>query len=273
MKHLQDIINEGLLDIEGNDENMDHVIMRDAVEKETGWTISSDGKYILSGTKHFATEVNTQFGHNGEWFEKLINCAKKYKLKIQPFGLLILDIDSIHLLEGVDIEYICELQIYVNNPVKIDLSKIKSPIQRITMVNKRNSHCDIDSIILPKTSVITTNISLYTGASDMENIKDMNCHNLIINNGRGIFVSDIKQKLIKTISLQQLVNNNPNVDNFYVYVPDLKRPGGSYVQVKLKSGVVDGIMGKSEKALVSKGVLEDFYLMNADFKQWYEKHM
>lgn len=78
MKHLQDIIKEGLLDVEGNDENMDHVIMREAVEKETGWTLSSDGRYILSGTKHFPGNIDTHFNRNNkEWFEKLVNCAKK----------------------------------------------------------------------------------------------------------------------------------------------------------------------------------------------------
>ena len=275
MKHLQDIIREGLLDVEGNDENMDHVIMREVVEKETGWTLSSDDKYILSGTKHFPGNIDTRFNgnRNRDWFEKLVNCAKKYKLKIQPLGLLMLDSNSIHLLEGVDIEYICELRISVNNPVKIDLSKIKLPVRRIMLVEERNSYHDIDSIISPKTSVITTNINLYTGRPDMENIKDMNCHNLIINNGRGTIVFDIKQKLFNPVLLQQLVNNNPNVDNFYVYVKDPKRPGGSYVQVKLKGREVVGIMGKSERALISKGVLEDFNQKNEDYKQWYEKHM
>lgn len=263
---------ESILDMD--EKKSDWEALNSIVEKETGgWILSSDSKYILSGTMHFPAEVDTQFGNNKEWFENLVNCAKKYKLKIQPFGSLVLDSRSIHLLEDADIEYICELKIYVNNPVNVDLSKIKSPVHRIILVEKGNSWCDIDSIILPKSSMITTNIDLYTGASDMENIKDVNCHNMIINNGRGIFVSDIKQKLLKTILLQQLVNNNPKVDNFYLYVKDFKRPGGSYVQVKLKGRVVDGIMGKSEKSLISKGVLEDFYLKNADFKQWYQKYM
>lgn len=263
MKHLQDIIKEGLLDVEGNDENMDHVIMRDAVEKETGWTISSDGKYILSGTKHFATEVDTQFGHNGEWFEKLINCAKKYKLKIQPFGLLILDIDSIHLLEDVDIEYICELKIYVNNPVKIDLSKIKSPIHRITLSEKRNSWCNIDSIILPKTPVITTFTDLYCEdlRHDLLNVKNLNCDNLIINLARHDF----------SLSFQAIIDQNPRVHNFYFTKNEKGKT--KYYQVKLKGREFTGIMGKTINTLVSKGVLEDFYLDNADFKQWYEKHM
>lgn len=271
MKHLQDIIKEGLLDVEDNDENMDHVIMRDAVEKEIGWTISSDGKYILSGTKHFATEVNTQFGHNGEWFEKLINCAKKYKLKIQPFGLLILDIDSIHLLEDVDIEYICELKIYVNNPVKIDLSKIKSPVHRIIMVEERNSYCDIDSITLQKTPVITTHVDLYTNWEGLKNVKDINCTNLIISESKWPLLFNPKNGTIDSNKLQQLVDNNQNVTNFYIKA--IVNGKKKYHQVKLKGREVVGIMGKSEKALVSKGVLEDFYLMNADFKQWYEKHM
>lgn len=263
---------ESILDMD--EKKSDWEALNSIVEKETGgWILSSDSKYILSGTKHFPAEVDTQFGNNGVWFEDLVNCAKKYKLKIQPFGLLVLDSRSIHLLEDADIEYICELKIYVNNPVNVDLSKIKSPIQRITIVEQRNSWCDIKSITLQKTPVITADIELYTDALDMENIKDMNCHNLIINNSHGIFVSDIKQKSFNPTILQQLINNNPNVVNFYLYVKDFKRPGGSYVQVKLKNGIVDGIMGKSEKALISKGVLEDFYLKNADFKQWYEKHI
>lgn len=244
------------------------------VENETGWTLSPDGKYILSGTMHFPAEINTQFGNNKEWFENLVNCAKKYKLKIQPLGLLVLDSSSIQLLEDVNIEYICELKIYVNNPVKIDLSKIKSLIQRITMVEERNSYCDIDSITLPKTQIKTSHIGLYTGWEEgLKNVKDMNCHNLIIDNGRGVIVFDIKQKSFDPTTLQQLVNNNPNVDNFYLYVNDLKRPGGSYIQVKLKGGVVAGIMGKSESALISKGVLEDYNQKNADYKEWYQKHM
>lgn len=262
---------ESILDMD--EKKSDWEALNNIVEKETGWTLSPDSKYILSGAMHFPTELDTQFGNNKEWFENLVNCAKKYKLKIQPFGLLVIPANSLYLLEGIDIEYICELKIYVNNPVDIDLSKIKSPIHRITMVEKGNSFCEIKSITLQKTPIITADVELYTSIIDAENIKDMNCHNLIINNNRGIFVSDVKQKLIKTISLQQLVNNNPNVDNFYVYVKDFKRPGGSYVQVKLKGREVVGIMGKSSNVLISKGVLEDFYQKNADFKQWYQKHM
>ena len=263
MKHLQDIVLEGLLDIEGNDENMDHVIMREAVEKETGWTLSSDGKYILSGTKHFPAEMDTQFSNNGEWFEKLVNCAKKYKLKIQPFGLLVLDSHSIHLLEDADIEYICELKIYVNNPVNVDLSKIKSPIHRISLVEKRNSWCNIDSIILPKIPTITTVVDLFCEdlRHDMLNVKNLNCNNLIINLGRHDF----------SLSFQAIVDQNPQVHN--VYFTKYEKGKTKYYQVKLKGREVMGIMGKSENALVSKDVLEDFYQRNADFKQWYEKHM
>lgn len=72
----------------------------------TGWTLSSDGKYILSGTKHFPAEINTTFGNNSMWFVNLVNCAKKYNLKIQPIGELIMSADSLYLLEGLDIEYI-----------------------------------------------------------------------------------------------------------------------------------------------------------------------
>ena len=261
---------ESILDMD--EQKSDWEVLNNIVEKETGWTLSSDGKYILSGTKHFPAEVDTQFSNNKEWFEKLVNCAKKHKLKIQPFGLLVLDGNSIHLLEDVDIEYICELKIYVNNPVKIDLSKIKSPVHRIMLVEKRNSYCDIDSIILPKVSAITTRISLYTGRSDMGNIKGMNCNNLMVDDPH-VFIFDVKQKSFDRTLLQQLVDNNPNVDNFYLYAKDPRRPGGSYFQAKLKGREVVGIMGKSENALVSKGILEDFYLKNADFKQWYEKHM
>lgn len=271
MKHLQDIIKEGLLDVEGNDKDMDNNILREVVEKETGWTLSSDGKYILSGTKHFPAEVDTQFGNNGEWFEKLVNCAKKHKLKIQPFGLLVLDDRFIHLLEDIDIEYICKLKIYVNNPVNIDLSKIKSPIQQITMVEKRNSYCDIDSITLSKTPIKTSHIGLYTGWEGLKNVKDMNCSNLITNEGRGVFLLNPKIGAINTNNLQQFADNNPKVTNFYIYTQVNGKE--KYYQVKLKGREVVGIMGKSENALISKGVLEDYYQKNAYFKQWYEKHM
>ena len=150
---------ESILDMD--EQKSDWEVLNNIVEKETGWTLSSDGKYILSGTKHFPGNIDTHFnGNNKEWFEKLVNCAKKYKLKIQPIGLLMLDSNSIHLLEGVDIEYICKLDISVNN---IDLSKIKSSVQRISLGEKRNSYCDIDSITLQKTPVITAHVNLYTG--------------------------------------------------------------------------------------------------------------
>lgn len=271
MKNIFDIY-ESILD-DNFEDQVERNSLQNVIEEETGWTLSSDGKYILSGTKHFPGNIDTYFGGNKEWFEKLINCAKRHKLKIQPLGLLVLDSSSIHLLEDVDIEYICELKVYVSNPVDVNLSKIKSPIQRVTLVEKQNSYCSIDSITSQKTPAITAYVNLYTGWNkSLENIKNMNCNNLIVNDSR-VFVSDIKQKSFNPTLLQQLVNNNPNVDNFYLYVKDLKRPGGSYVQVKLKSGVVAGIMSKSESALISKGVLEDFNQTHADFKQWYEKHI
>lgn len=117
------------------------------------------------------------------------------------------------------------MKVYVNNPADVNLTKIKSPILSTTLVKEGNSFCEIKSITLQKTPMITADVELYADDLDMENIKDMNCHNLIINNGRGIFVSDIKQKLLKTTLLQRLINNNPNVNNFYLYINDFKRPG------------------------------------------------
>ena len=222
---------------------------------------------------HFPGNIDTHFYGNKdkEWFEKLVNCAKKYKLKIQPLGLLILDSDSIHLLEGVDIEYICKLDISVNNPVNIDLSKIKSSVQRISLGEKRNSYCDIDSIISPKTPVITTHVNLYTGWEGLKNVKDMNCTNLIISEGRGVFLLNPKIGAIDSNKLQQFVDNNPKVTNFYIETRENGKK--KYYQMKLKGKNVVGIMGKSEGALISKGVLEDFNQKNADYREWYEKHM
>ena len=93
------------------------------------------------------------------------------------------------------------------------------------------------------------------------NIKNINCNNLIINLGLNDFTSNF----------QKLVDNNPNVHNFYLAYSEKGKT--KYNQLKLKGREVIGMMGKSEKALISKGVLEDFYLKNADFKQWYEKHI
>ena len=262
---------ESILDMD--EQKSDWEVLNHIVEKETGWTLSSDGKYILSGTRHFPANINTNFSNNKEWFEKLIGCAKKHKLKIQPLGALELDSDSIHLLEDVDIEYICKLKIYVNNPVKIDLSKIKSPIQRIKLEEQRGSYCDINSITLQKTPVITTLIDLYTpdGWEGLQNVKNMKCFNLITNESRGAFLINPKTGLINSNHLQQFVDNNPDVINFYIRTSEKRRE--KYYQVKLKGREVMGIMGKSENALVSKGILEDYYQKNADFKQWYEKHM
>jgi len=261
---------ESILDMD--EQKSDWEVLNNIVEKETGWTLSSAGKYILSGTKNSPGNIDTHFnGNNKEWFEKLVNCAKKYKLKIQPIGLLMLDSDSICLLEGVDIEYICKLDISVNNPVNIDLSKIKSSVQRISLGEKRNSYCDIDSITLQKTPVITAHVNLYTGWEGLKNVKDMNCTNLIISESRGTFLLNPKSGDINSNNLQQLVDNNPNVANFYIKTVVSGRT--KYYQVKLKGREVVGVMGKSESALISKGVLEDFNQKNADYKQWYEKHM
>ena len=262
---------ESILDMDEKKSELE--ALNSIVEKETGWTLSSDGKYILSGTKHFPGNIDTYFYGNKdkEWFEKLISYAKKYKLKIQPLGLLILDSDSIHLLEGIDIEYICKLSIPVNNPVNIDLSKIKSPIQRISFAEARNSYCDINSITLPKTPVITASVDLYTGWEGLKNVKDMNCTNLITSEGRGVFLLNPKIGSIDSNKLQQFVDNNSKVTNFYIETRENGKK--KYYQVKLKGREVVGIMGKSEGALISKGVLEDYNQKNADYKQWYEKNM
>ena len=263
---------ESILDMD--EKKSDLELLRYTIEKETGWTLSPDGKYILSGTMHFPGNIDTYFYGNKdkEWFEKLISYAKKYKLKIQPLGLLILDSDSIHLLEGVDIEYICKLNIRVNNPVKIDLSKIKSPVQRLSLSESKNSYRDIDSITLQKIPVITASIDLYTGWEEgLKNIKDMNCTNLIVNDNKWSFLINPKIGTIDSNKLQQLVDNNSNITNFYIETVVNGRK--KYYQVKLKGRNVVGIMGKSEGALISKGVLEDFNQKNADYKEWYQKHM
>jgi hypothetical protein len=259
---------ESILD--ADEEKSDYAVLRYQVENQTGWTLSSDGKYILSGTKHFPGNIDTHSnGNNREWFEKLISCAKKYNLKIQPLGLLMLDSNSIHLLEGVDIEYICKLSISVNNPVNVDLSRIKSPIQRLSLGEKSGSFCEIKSISLQKTPIITAEVDLYTGILDMENIKDMNCNNLIILDARSTFGKEIGPTSLNR--LQQLVNNNPKVTNFYIKTRENGKK--KYYQIKLKGKEVVGVMGKSEGALITKGVLEDFNKKNSDYKEWYEKHM
>lgn len=262
---------ESILDMD--EKKSDWEALNNIVEKETGWTLSSDGKYILSGTKHFPGNIDTYFHGNKdkEWFEKLISCAKKYKLKIQPLGLLILDSNSIHLLEGVDIEYICKLNIPVNNPVNIDLSKIKSPIQRISFAEARNSYCDVNSITLLKTPVITASVDLYTGWEGLKNVKDMNCTNLITSESRGVFLLNPKIGDVNLNKMQQFVDNNPNVTNFYIETRENGKK--KYYQMKLKGRNVVGVMGKSESVLISKGVLEDYNQKNADYREWYEKHM
>ena len=247
----------------------DYEVLKYHVETETGWTLSSDGKYILSGTKHFPGNINIPFGGNKEWFEALVNCAKKHYLKIQPLGELTIPAHSLYLLEGVDIEYICELKIHINNPVDIDLSKIKSPIHRILLEESRGSFCEIKSITLQKTPIITADVDLHTGVLDMENVKDMNCNNLIILDARSTFDKELGPTSLNR--LQQLVDNNPKVTNFYIKSRVNRKE--KYYQIKLKGKKVEGLMGKSENALVSKGVLEDFYMKNSDFRQWYEKHM
>lgn len=274
MRHLQDIIRDNMKSLyesifDMDEKKGDYEVLKYHVETETGWTLSSDGKYILSGTKHFPGNINIPFGGNKEWFEALVNCAKKHDLKIQPLGELTIPANSLYLLEGVDIEYICELKIHINNPVDIDLSKIKSPIHRILLEESRGSFCEIKSITLQKTPIITADVDLYTGVLDMENVKDMNCNNLIILDARSTFDKELGPTSLNR--LQQLVDNNPKVTNFYIKSRVNRKE--KYYQIKLKGKKVEGLMGKSENALVSKGVLEDFYMKNSDFRQWYEKHM
>lgn len=263
---------ESILDMD--EKNSDLAALRYQVETTTGWTLSSDGKYILSGTKHFPGNIDTYFYGNKdkEWFEKLISCAKKYKLKIQPLGLLILHSDSIHLLEGVDIEYICKLSICVNDPVNVDLSKIKSPIHRISFTKSGNSYCNVNSITLPKTSVITANSDLYTGWEGFQNIKNMNCTNLIVSENKDkIFLINPKAGDVNLVKMQQFVDNNPNVTNFYIETRENGRK--KYYQMKLKGRNVVGVVDKTESGLISKGILEDYNQKNADYREWYEKHM
>jgi hypothetical protein len=99
----------------------------------------------------------------------------------------------------------------------------------------------------------------------------MNCTNLITSEGRGVFLLNPKIGSIDSNKLQQFVDNNPKVTNFYIETRENGKK--KYYQVKLKGREVVGITGKSESALISKGVLEDFNQKNADYKQWYEKHM
>ena len=73
------------------------------------------------------------------------------------------------------------------------------------------------------------------------------------------------------IRLQQLVNNNPNVTNFYLKQSINGKT--KYYQIKLKGSSVDKVLHKTEVFLTNKGILEDFYTKNGDYKQWYEKHM
>jgi hypothetical protein len=117
--------------------------------------------------------------------------------------------------------------------------------------------------------VITAEVDLYTGILDMENIKDMNCNNLIILDARSTFGKEIGPTSLNR--LQQLVNNNPKVTNFYIKTRENGKK--KYYQIKLKGKEVVGVMGKSEGALITKGVLEDYNKKNSDYKEWYEKHM
>lgn len=88
--------------------------------------------------------------------------------------------------------------------------------------------------------------------------------------GRGTFLLNPKSGII-TNNLQQFVDNNPKVVNFYIETRENGKK--KYYQAKLKGREVVGIMGKTENSLISKGVLEDYNQKNADYKQWYEKHM
>lgn len=253
---------ESILDMD--EKKSDLEALRYTIEKETGWTLSPDGKYILSGTMWFTPEIS-----DTEWFEKLIICAKKYKLKIQPFGKLIIKEQDVYLLENDNIEYICELDICCqnSNPVNINLSKIKTPIHRLYIEDtgyRKNSVPG--NIILPK-SIKTAFMSLTDRLEGELEYKNLNCENLIIYDTYARLWNKDYNNLKH---MQYIVNNNPEVSNFYI------AQGGShnkYHQAKLKGRNVVGIMGKSEGALLSKGVLEDFNQKNADYREWYEKHM
>ena len=70
----------------------------------------------------------------------------------------------------------------------------------------------------------------------------MNCFNLITSEGRGSFLLNPKIGIINSNHLQQFVDNNPKVTNFYIRTSEKRRE--KYYQVKLKGREVTGIMGK-----------------------------
>lgn len=92
---------ESILDMD--EEKSDIATLRYQVETTTGWTLSSDGKYILSGTKHFPPDIDTtpirsQGRYNIDWIEKLVNCSIKHNLTIQPFGELTMTNSHLNLI-------------------------------------------------------------------------------------------------------------------------------------------------------------------------------
>lgn len=111
--------------------------------------------------------------------------------------------------------------------------------------------------------------------SSSPDIKGWNCKNLIISEeAHRIIDPSHGNKEMTTHGknlLQNIIDDNPKVENFYIQCWSGKYE--KYFSVKLKGRKVEGLMGKSKNALVSKEVLEDFYKKNGDFKQWYEKHM
>jgi hypothetical protein len=278
MKHLQDIIRDDVKSLyesifDMDEKKGDYEALKYNVETETGYTLSSDGKYILSGTMHFPPEIDitpirSRGRYNIDWMERLVNCSIKHNLTIQPLGELTMTNSHLNLITPpTKIEYINKLTMHCYGDV--DLSPLTTDINYLYISTAG---------LVANVKVVPTEHYLHTVCvpnSSSPDIKGWNCENLIIDEAvhRIIDPSNGNKEMTthgKNL-LQNIIDDNPKVKNFYIRCWSGRYE--KYFSVKLKGRKAEGLMGKTKNNLTTKGVLEDSYQKNSDYKQWYEKHM
>lgn len=262
---------ESILD--ADEEKSDYAVLRYQVETQTGWTLSSDGKYILSGTLHFPPDIDTtptrsQGRYNIDWMEKLVNCSIKYNLTIQPLGKLLIKNSHLNLITSpTKIEYIDKLAIYCSGDV--DLSSLTTNIKYL-YISRVGLTTNVK--VVPVKHHVHT-VSIPNGSSPY--IKGWNCENLIIEEEvhRIIDPSNGNKEMSTNGKnlLQNIIDDNPKVENFYIKCWSGRHE--KYFSVKLKGRKVEKLVGKTETYLTNNNIIPNHDTKIEEYKNWYEKHM
>lgn len=243
------------------------------IEEMTGWTLSEDGKYILSGTMHFAPDIDitptrSHGRYNIDWMEKLVNYSIKHGLTIQPLGELQMTNSHLNLITApTKIEYIDKLAIYCGGDT--DLSSLTTNINYLYILRAG---------LVTNAKVVPTKHHLHTVRvpnSSSPDIKGWNCENLIIDEAAHRIIDPSNgNKEMTTYGknlLQNIIDDNPKVENFYIRCWSGRYE--KYFSVKLKGRKVEKLVGKTETYLSNNNIIPNYNTKTEEYKNWYKKHM